>query len=75
MIIAIAFEKDHQLMERVNFKTSYNMEKYNLNGACYDTTPKIEYPVLDIYMVKIIMLQMKHVIYLLVVKKDAKIAH
>ena len=56
MIIAIAFEKDHQLMERVNFKTSYNMEKYNLNGACYDTTPKIEYPVPDIYMVKIIML-------------------
>ena len=39
----LAKDNKTKIWECVNCKTRYGVEKYNLNGTCYDTIPKIEY--------------------------------
>ena len=39
----LAKDNKTTIWECVNCKTRYGVEKYNLNGTCYDTIPKIEY--------------------------------
>ena len=39
----LAKDNKAKIWECVNCKTRYGVEKYNLNGTCYDTIPKIEY--------------------------------
>ena len=39
----LAKDNKTKIWECVNCKIKYGVEKYNLNGTCYDTIPKIEY--------------------------------